>query len=227
MSKVYLNKDVLTATFERLEIIFNNFKRVYFCVSAGKDSSVMVQLANIVAKKLGKKFDILYIDLATDSIPSICLAFERASKGIMKRKPKPVNRPFFTPFIIATLAASSIFEGISGLLVYHFSKISYGADVAQTMAFLCIIVQEMVYAINCRNLKEPIFRQGLFSNKAMNIGMLILTIMQILVFCTPIGQIFKITQLTLMQVLIILLINIVAFLFIEISKPIIAKFFKD
>ena len=63
MAKVYLEKNVLDATFERLEIIFNNFDNIYFSVSGGKDSSVMVQLANIVAKKLNKKFDVLYIDL--------------------------------------------------------------------------------------------------------------------------------------------------------------------
>lgn len=63
MPKVYLEKNVLDATFERLEIIFNNFDNVYFSLSAGKDSSVMVQLANIVAKRLNKKFDVLYIDL--------------------------------------------------------------------------------------------------------------------------------------------------------------------
>lgn len=63
MPKVYLEKNVLDAAFERLEIIFNNFDNVYFSVSAGKDSSVMVQLANIVAKRLNKKFDVLYIDL--------------------------------------------------------------------------------------------------------------------------------------------------------------------
>lgn len=63
MSKIYLEKNVLDAAFERLEIIFNNFDNVYFSVSAGKDSSVMVQLANIVAKRLNKKFDVLYIDL--------------------------------------------------------------------------------------------------------------------------------------------------------------------
>lgn len=62
MAKKYLEKDVLEATFERLEIIFNNFDNVYFSFSGGKDSSVMIQLANIVAKKLGKKFDVLYID---------------------------------------------------------------------------------------------------------------------------------------------------------------------
>lgn len=63
MPKVYLEKNVLDAAFERLEIIFNNFDNVYFSLSAGKDSSVMVQLANIVAKRLNKKFDVLYIDL--------------------------------------------------------------------------------------------------------------------------------------------------------------------
>ena len=63
MAKVYLEKNVLDASLERLEIIFNNFENVYFSVSGGKDSSVMVQLANIVAKKMNKKFDVLYIDL--------------------------------------------------------------------------------------------------------------------------------------------------------------------
>ncbi len=63
MPKIYLEKNVLDAAFERLEIAFNRFDHIYFSVSAGKDSSVMVQLANIVAKKLNKKFDVLYIDL--------------------------------------------------------------------------------------------------------------------------------------------------------------------
>lgn len=57
-----MDKNVLDATFERLEYIFDNFDNIYFSVSGGKDSSVMVQLANIVAKKKNKKFDVLYID---------------------------------------------------------------------------------------------------------------------------------------------------------------------
>ena len=63
MSKIYLEKNVLTAAIERLEIIFNNFDNIYFSISGGKDSSVMIQLANIVAKKLNKQFDVLFIDL--------------------------------------------------------------------------------------------------------------------------------------------------------------------
>ena len=63
MAKKYLEKNVLEAALERLEIILSNFENVYFSVSGGKDSSVMIQLANMVGKKLNKKFDVLYIDL--------------------------------------------------------------------------------------------------------------------------------------------------------------------
>lgn len=63
MPKIYTNKDVLTASYERLEYIFNEFDNVFFSVSGGKDSSVMIQLAAIVARKMNKKFGVLYIDL--------------------------------------------------------------------------------------------------------------------------------------------------------------------
>lgn len=54
MSKVYLEKDVLTAALERFEYIFDHFDNVYFSFSGGKDSSIMLQLANIIAKKREK-----------------------------------------------------------------------------------------------------------------------------------------------------------------------------
>jgi predicted phosphoadenosine phosphosulfate sulfurtransferase len=61
--KHYLHTNVYDAFVERIEIAFNEFEHIYFSFSGGKDSSVMIQLANDVAKRLNKKFDILYIDL--------------------------------------------------------------------------------------------------------------------------------------------------------------------
>ncbi len=63
MTKKYLPKNVLDAAIERLEIIFKNFEHIYFSFSGGKDSSLMVQLANQVAKQMNRKFDVLFIDL--------------------------------------------------------------------------------------------------------------------------------------------------------------------
>ena len=52
MGKKYLEKNVLDAAIERLQIMFENFNHIYFSVSGGKDSSVMIQLANKVAKEI-------------------------------------------------------------------------------------------------------------------------------------------------------------------------------
>lgn len=62
MPKVFTEKDVLTATNERLEYMFNNFDDFYFSVSGGKDSSVMLQLAAIKAREMHVKFSVLYVD---------------------------------------------------------------------------------------------------------------------------------------------------------------------
>ena len=62
MPKVFTEKDVLTATNERLEYIFNNFDDFYFSISGGKDSSVMLQLAAIKAREMNVKFSVLYVD---------------------------------------------------------------------------------------------------------------------------------------------------------------------
>jgi len=63
MPKIYTNKNVLEAAIERFNMVFNEFDNVYLSVSGGKDSSVMMQLAARVARKLNKKFGMLYIDL--------------------------------------------------------------------------------------------------------------------------------------------------------------------
>ena len=210
-------------------------RKIYDNIRNGIIYSLASNFAEIIVVVVGLFYNIeiflplhiLYINLATDSIPSICLAFEKAAKGIMKRKPKPVNAPFFTPFVIANLALSAVFKAVAVLGTYYFANIYFGQDVARTMAFLCMVVQEMVYALNCRNLKELTVKQGLFSNKAMNIGMIILLIMQLIVFGTPVGQIFNITAISFMQIVVIVLINIISFVLIDFLKLGIKKLFRD
>jgi len=62
VSKIYKDTNVLDEAMKRYEIIFNNFDRVYISLSAGKDSSVAIQLLNIVAKSMNRKFDVMFID---------------------------------------------------------------------------------------------------------------------------------------------------------------------
>lgn len=61
--KKYYDINVLAAAEERLTYIFNTFSHVYFSFSGGKDSGAMVQLADQIAQKSGKKFDLLILDI--------------------------------------------------------------------------------------------------------------------------------------------------------------------
>ena len=170
---------------------------------------------------------ILFIDLVTDSVPSICLAFEKSEKNIMSQKPRGLNKSLFTPFIKSYFISSAIIETLFVCLTYFISLKLYNNEIAMSLALLSMVVQEIIYSISCRNLKEPVFKQGLFSNKAMNIGLTIITLIELLVFMTPLGKIISVESIKPSLVLIIFLINSSSFIIYELLKPLLKKIFKD
>lgn len=64
MNKRYIDTDVYTAAVQRLELLFDNFERVYVSFSGGKDSGGLVQLALEVARRKNRlPLDVLHVDL--------------------------------------------------------------------------------------------------------------------------------------------------------------------
>lgn len=61
--KIYKDTNVLKEAINRTRIAFEEFDNIYFSVSGGKDSSVMIHIAEMVASEMGKTYDVLYIDL--------------------------------------------------------------------------------------------------------------------------------------------------------------------
>lgn len=208
--------------------IYTNIRNVIlYSLSSNFAEIFIVVVGMFLGLNILLPIQILYIDLVTDAVLSICLAFEKGSKNIMKEPPHKSSNKFFTPFTTVFLLMSSIIESSLIYIVYKMGLNSFGATTAQSMAFLCLIVQEMIFALNCRNLKEPLIKHGLFSNKYINIGFIALTIIQILVFITPLRNILNIVPLGYEPIMIIAIVNIISFLFIEAIKPLIVKMFKD
>lgn len=69
--KVYTNKNVFDASLERIEFAFDNFDNLCVSYSGGKDSTLMIQLVNMIAKKKNKKFDVLFIDMEAQYLMTI------------------------------------------------------------------------------------------------------------------------------------------------------------
>lgn len=69
--KVYTNKNVFEASLERIEFAFDNFDNLCVSYSGGKDSTLMIQLVNMIAKKRNRKFDVLFIDMEAQYLMTI------------------------------------------------------------------------------------------------------------------------------------------------------------
>lgn len=208
--------------------IYNNIRNnIVFSLSSNFAEIFTIIIGLLTKTTILLPIYILFIDLVTDSIPSICLSFEKSEDSIMNKKPRGINKPLFTPFIKSCIASSAIIETIFVVLTYFISLKIYGQEIAMSLALLSMLVQEIVYSISCRNLKESVVKQGLFSNKAMNYGLLLILLIELIVFVTPIGKLISITAIDISLILIVFLINFMAIFIYELIKPFLVKWFKD
>ena len=208
--------------------IYNNIRNVILYSLSSNFAEIFIVIVGLMLGiNILLPIHILYIDLVTDAVLAICLAFEKSSKSVMKVPPHKSSNKFFTPFMTTFLIISAVIESLLIYIVYKVGLDKYGIEVAQSMAFLCLIVQEMIFAYSCRNVKEPIIKHGIFTNKYMNIGVVILTLLQIIIFITPLRDVLHIAPLGFDQLMLIIVLNIISFIFIELLKPILSKKLED
>ena len=216
---------ITTAVAEGRRIYDNVITNVLYNLSSNFTEIVIILLGMFLGSNIIGAIHVLYIDLVADTVPSICLAFEGASKNNMKKEPNGLNRRIFTPFFMAFLIFSVILEAGISILVY-FLFIESGEGIAQTLALFSIVINEFVFAYNCRSLKEQIFEKGIFSNKYLNIGIVILFVIQLIVFFTPVGKLFGLEIINISQFAFVMLVNFASFIVLELFKPIL-RLFKD
>ena len=218
---------IVTAVSEGRRIYDNVIANVLYNLSSNFTEIVLIILGMFLNNQIILALHVLYIDLVADTLPSICLAFESASKKNMKKNPNGLDKPIFTSYFLAFLILSVIVEAGVSLLVYFVSIEPLGVSMAQTLALLSVVLNEFVFAYNCRSLREGIFDKGLFSNKQLNLGILILIGVQLLVFLTPIGSIFSLEVVNIGVFILVFAVNLISLLIIEAFKPLLNKLFPE
>ena len=218
---------IVDAVEEGRRIYANIRNNIVYSLSSNFAEIFVVLISMIFGYNILLPIHILFIDLVTDSIPSICLSYEKAEKAIMNQNPRGLNKPMFTKFVWGEIVISSIIETIFVLATYFISLKYFSNEIASTLALLSLVMQEIIYAFSCRNLKKYIFKEGIFSNKAFNIGILILLIVEALVFLTPIGNIINVVAVDIKTTLLVVLFNLFAFIIYELAKVKVSKILKD
>ena len=184
---------IVSAVEEGRRIYDNILKVIQFLLSSNVGEIVVLFIATLCTPLFANWFGItdithleillpihiLWINLVTDSLPALALAFDPANADIMNRKPTKPGKGVFTRGMtwrviyqgimigLLTLAAFMIglattTEPIDGLTLDE-SKI----EVGQTMAFVTLAMSELVHVFNVRNNKKSIFKTKVFNNSKL------------------------------------------------------------
>ncbi|MGN0287643.1 MAG: cation-translocating P-type ATPase [Atopobiaceae bacterium] len=152
---------------------------------------------------------ILTIDLGTDMFPALGLGTEPPEANVMNQPPRDPNEPLLNGHV---MRKAFLWYGILGALAslgaFFFAQIQggwtlgqtmfgVGADLdpvyvrATTMALAAIVFSQIGEVMNCRTENASVFSVGLFSNPAINKGILFeLAIIVLITLLPPLQSVF-------------------------------------
>ena len=236
---------IVSAVEEGRRIYDNILKVIQFLLSSNVGEIVVLFLATLCTPLFASLFGIadighleillpihiLWINLVTDSLPALALAFDPANKDIMNRKPTKPGKGVFTKGMtwrvvyqgimigLLTLGAfmlglATTTEPIDGLTLDE-SKI----EVGQTMAFVTLAMSELVHVFNVRNNKVSIFKTGIANNKKLLLAILASAALMIVILAIPfLREVFSIPVLPTGNIIELVLLILAPIAIVEIFK---------
>ena len=236
---------IVSAVEEGRRIYDNILKVIQFLLSSNVGEIVVLFLATLCTPLFAKWFGItditrleillpihiLWINLVTDTLPALALAFDPANSDIMKRKPTKPGKGVFTKGMtwrviyqgamigLLTLTAFIIglgttTEPIDGLTLDE-SKI----EVGQTMAFVTLALSELAHVFNIRDNKKSIFKTKIFNNSKLILAVLASAALMIIILAIPaLRSIFSIPVLPTQNIIELVCLILAPIVIVEIFK---------
>lgn len=175
---------------------------------------------------------ILFIDLGTDLAPALGLGTELPEEGIMKRPPRKQSdsllnksimvKAFLWYGLLAAIAAMAGYFFVNYTKGWPLVKLAAsGIDYRQatTVALGAIIFCQIGAVMNCRTKNQSVFKIGLFSNKIVNIGILIEIVLFVSIAYIPIfHNLFNTAPLNIKEWVFLLICPVVIIAIEEIRK---------
>jgi len=238
----------IVAAVEQGRIIYANIRKfVFFLISCNISEILIIFLATLVGLPVPLTvIQLLWLNLLTDGAPALALAVEKGEPDIMKQPPRPKDEPIINKDMRRALISRSILQtgavlfafvlGLywqletSGGLLEVFQKNWQGIDVtsAVTMAFVTLSFVELFRANTVRSERTPLIKLGLFSNKTMQIAILVSFLLLLLVVNVPfLQQIFGTTFLSIKEWAVVIGLGLLPAVYEEAKKILVDTIKKD
>lgn len=170
---------------------------------------------------------ILWINLISDTIPALALAFEKSEKDIMNKKPRSQNNAFSNKFTTTRIISAAFIKSIILITLYLYISSNYSHEIACSSIFITLSILEILFAFTCRSDSKSIIKIGIFSNIKMTLCITGSLLLQFFVLSNSYTKSWLgVTSMNNEVYPLIITVSIAAFLILEIVKIIIAHFLK-
>lgn len=192
-------------------------KAVIFLISGSFAEIFLIAFALIFSLPLPLlTIQILWINMVTDSLPAMALAFETPSRKVLKEKPRSTKDNSLKSSIIYSFVFSIFIFFIAALL--YLWGLNKSIILARTLVFTYCVMAELVFCFSLRS-KERIWEnvRSFFENKFLLLTIFISFSLQLLLYLKPFSKVFSITKLDIVESFVLVLSIITTFCVAEIS----------
>lgn len=161
---------------------YSNIRKVvYFVISSGVAEIGIFILAIIFGSLIlpGELLlpltavQLLWLNVITNGIQDIALAFEAGEDGEMKRKPRPPKEGIFNRLMTQETLLSGLVMGIVCFVVWAcLIKMGESAAAASSFILMLMVLFQSVHAFNCRSELTSIFKIPIKKNMILLFGVL-------------------------------------------------------
>jgi Ca2+-transporting ATPase len=211
---------IIVEAIKQGRIILDNIKKVIvFVLSHGFSEMILISSSIIFGLPLALlPAQILWVNIIVDGLPSVALAFEK-EEDVMKRKPEKKEN-IFNLNMKKTIAIFTIITDLVLFGVYYFLyQKTNDFDYARTVTFVGLGMTSLFYVFSVKSLREPIWRINPFSNKILNLGVLIGVVLYLLaIYNEFFRNILSTKVLSLNDWYLIVILGLFNILIIELAK---------
>jgi Ca2+-transporting ATPase len=203
-------------------VVFDNLRKaVFFLIPTGIAAiwSILVTvLLGIPMPYLPAQ--ILWINLVTNGLQDVSLAFEPGDPDALNRPPRPPREPVMSSLLWQRTVLVSIVISVGVILVYLGARAA-GAELdrARTLAMTTMVFFQFFQAWNSRSETRSVFSIPAFSNPLLFGSMVLATLAQIAaVYAPPLQWVFRTTPLSLPDWMLVLAVSASVIFVVEIDK---------
>ncbi len=210
---------IVLAVEEGRKIYSNIRKAIQFLLSANTGEVLTLFIATMLNWSILFPIHILWINLVTDTFPALALGLEKGEADIMKQKPRPSSASIFADGVGSNIIYQGVLQALITLGAYYIGINWYSPAIAVTMAFATLGLIQLTHSFNVKSNTKSIFQQGLWSNKYLLGATLLSGVLMVGVIVIPgLSTLFRVTQLSLEQWGIVVLLSIAIIPIVEIVK---------